>query len=232
MGTKKNVDMSAKESKVKIVTPEPEKKIQTKKKTKKIKNKPRSKKYRAVRSKVDKSKQYDPFSAIELVKKLSYSEFVGTITAHLELRKKGLRFNLELPHSTGKKLNVAIVDEKVIEKIKEGNIDFDVLLCHPKDMSKITKYARILGPQGLMPNPKAGTLTPNPKLKKEELESGVIQIKTERKAPLIHIVIGKTDMPTKELTENLQAIIKTVNDKLKKLSIAATMSPGIKIKFS
>jgi large subunit ribosomal protein L1 len=193
--------------------------------------KDRSKKYKAVRSKVDKTKKYDPFSAVELVKKLSYSKFEGTISAHLVLREKGLTRTVEFPHSTGRDLKVEIADEETLEKIEAGNIDFDILLAEPSFMPKITKYAPILGPQGLMPNPKNNTLTPNPEQKKEELESGKLTLKTEREAPLIHVPIGKTDMETKDVVENLKTLIDSFKHKLKKVSIAATMSPGVKVEY-
>ncbi|MEA2056698.1 MAG: hypothetical protein U9O78_03255 [Patescibacteria group bacterium] len=193
--------------------------------------KQRSKKYKAVRAKVDKTKKYDPFSAVELVKKLSYSKFTGTITAHLVVRDQGLSRAVEFPHSTGKNLKVEIASEKTLKKIEDGNIDFDVLVAEPALMSKITKYAPILGPQGLMPNPKNGTLTPNPKQKKKELESGKLTLKTEREAPLIHVVIGKTDMETKKIVENLKVLISSFKNKLIKLSLAASMSPGVKVEF-
>lgn len=189
----------------------------------------RGKKYQAVRAKLDKTKLYSPTEAIELVKKLSYSKFVGSIEAHLVVREEGLAVNLALPHSTGKSVKVAIVDKKVLTDIEAGNIDFDVLVAHPEFMPKLAKHARILGPKGLMPNPKNGTLTPNPELKKKELEAGKFVLKTEKKAPLMHLSIGKTDMDTKDLVENIKALMTTLKGKIVKLSIAASMSPGIKV---
>ncbi len=207
---------------------------ETQEKTKPISLKPkheRSKKYKAVRSKVDRTKTYDPFSAIELVKKLSYTQFPGTISAHLTLKEQGLTKEIAFPHSTGLERNIEIASDKTLKKIEAGEIDFDVLLAAPDMMSKLTKHAPILGPQGLMPNPKNGTLTPNPKQRKKELESGKRMLKTERKAPLIHVAIGKTDMDTQHLIENLQVLIEAFQNKLEKVTIAATMSPGIKVSF-
>ncbi len=206
----------------------PAKKSENKKTSTKTK-KTRSKKYQAVRSKVDRTKTYDPFAAIELVKKLSYTNFTGTITAHLNVNEQGLTKELTLPHSTGKSRNIEIATEETLEKIEAGEIDFDVLLASPKFMSKITKYAPILGPKGLMPNPKNNTLTPNPKQRKKELAAGTMTLKTERRNPIIHVVIGKTDMDSKKLTENLKKLIDTFKRKIKKLTISATMSPGIKV---
>lgn len=238
MGQKKNVDMSSSETEIKVVedlsavgdlsAAESSAKKKTARTTQK---KARSQKYQAVRSQVDKTKLYDVFSAIELVKKLSYSKFDGTIVAHVVLEEKfqGERFNLQFPHTTGKSITVAIADDKVLAAAKDGNIDFDVLLATPDMMPKLAKIAKILGPRGLMPNPKQGTLTAKPEEKKEELESGKITIKTERKAPLMHIVIGNTKMDTKELVSNLQTLINTIKDRADKISIAASMSPGIKV---
>lgn len=251
MGTTRNVDMSVNPDeikKVEAVEPEAGAESKTNSKTDSQKNQDkqdaqkhpvhvakkhaRSKKYKIVRSKVDRTKEYDPFSAIELVKKLSYTKFEGTITAHLSVREQGLTAQVAFPHSRGRDLQIEIADDKTLEKLEKGEIDFDVLLATPEFMSKITKYAPLLGPQGLMPNPKNGTLTPNPEQKKKELESGQITIKTERKAPIMHVVIGSTDMETKKLLENLQNLLDAVRTKLTKVTLAATMSPGVKVDFS
>lgn len=199
----------------------------TAKKAKKV----HSKKYQAVRSKVDRTKSYDLSAGVELVKKLSYTSFPGTITAHLTVKEQGLSKEIALPHSTGRTRTIEIASEKTIKKIEDGNIDFDVLLATPQFMAKLTKFAPILGPKGLMPNPKNGTLTPNPEQRKKELAGGTMNVKTEKKAPLIHVRIGKTDMETEKLVENLQTLIKAFQQKTQKVVIAATMSPGVKIEF-
>lgn len=189
----------------------------------------RSKKYHSVRAQVDKTKTYDPFAAIELVKKLSYSKFEGTITADVVVKEAGQSVTLTFPHSTGKTLRVAVVDDALIEQIEAGTIDFDILVTSPQFMPKLAKLARVLGPKGLMPNPKNGTITENPAAKKKELEGGQTTIKTEKKAPLMHVTIGKTSMETKALVENLQALIEALNTKALKLSVSATMSPSVKV---
>lgn len=192
----------------------------------------RSAKYSAVRAHVDKTRKYDPFSAIEMIKKLSYSSFPGTITAHGVVESAGEVGSVALPHNTGKTYTVAVFSEEVAKQIEDGNIDFDVLLATPADMPKLTKFARSLGPKGLMPNPKNGTLTQDIEGKKKQLSSGTVTIKTEKKAPLYHVVIGKTDMETKDLVENLTALLTATKTKTRKLSIAATMSPGIKVELA
>jgi large subunit ribosomal protein L1 len=236
MGQKKNVDMSMEETEVKVVEAVTEVVVEDgaeKKPAKKttLKKKIRSQKYQAVRSQVDKTRLYDALSAVDLLKKLSYSSFDGTVVAHLVLDEKfqGERVGIQFPHSTGKSITVAIADEKLLAEVAKGKIEFDVLLATPNMMPKLAKLAKILGPKGLMPNPKQGTLIDNPKDKKKELESGKITIRSERKAPLMHIVIGNTKMETKELVENLQTLMKTLKDKINRISLAATMSPSIKV---
>lgn len=195
------------------------------------KAKPRSEKYMRARAQVDKTKLYDAFAAIEMIKRLSYSSFDGSIEAHAVLRETGASASFAYPHSTGQSLKVVIADDNVVKKIEAGNIDFDVLISTPEFMKNLTKHARVLGPKGLMPNPKTGTLTSNPEAKKAELEAGKITIKTEKKAPLIHTTLGKVSMDTKDLVENLQALTKAFKGKLLKLSIAASMSPSVKVEI-
>ena len=233
MGSKKNVDMSQTETTVKVVENTQEEGVATSEttSTEKKEARARSKKYVAVRAQVDKTKVYDPFSAIELVKKLSYSSFDGTITVDAVLRETGAHGKLTLPHSTGKTVNVTIADEALLEQIEAGNINFDYIVTTPAFMPKLAKHARVLGPRGLMPNPKNGTVTANPEQKKADLEKGELIIKTEKKRPVIHITIGKVSQDTKELVENFKALMKYLTGKVVKTTISATMSPGVKIDF-
>ncbi len=189
----------------------------------------RSNKYQAVRAQIDKTKKYHPFAAVEILKKLSYTKFDGTVTAHVEVKEVGTSASFAFPHSTGKSVRVVIVDDAVLKQIEAGQIDFDVLVAHPQYMPKLAKFAPVLGPKGLMPNPKNGTLTPNPELQKKKLEAGTITIKTEKKAPLIHVSIGKVSMDTKKLVENIESLIKALSMKTVRMSIAASMSPGVKV---
>lgn len=231
MGTKRNVDMSTSSDTVKIVENEStlESSQGTESGKKVTKERVRSKKYSAARAHVDKTRIYDVFAAVELIKKLSYTHFAGTITADGVVREIGEQGVITFPHSTGATLRVAIVNEEVLSQIQAGNLDFDVLVTEPKFMPQLAKHARVLGPKGLMPNPKAGTVTPNPELKKKELESGKMTIKSERKSPVIHLTIGKTDMDTKALVENITQLLTILKGKLRKLSISATMSPAVKV---
>lgn len=238
MGSKKNVDMTATETEVKVVanpeensTPDAsEEKSEEKVEKKVVKAKKiRGKKYQAVRAKLDKSKLYPVKEAVELVKKLSYSRFVGSVEAHIVVREVGDSINLALPHSTGKSVKVTIVDAEVLSNIEAGKLDFDILVAHPEFMPKLAKFAKVLGPKGLMPNPKNGTLTPNPELKKKELEAGKFNLKTEKKAPLMHLIIGKTDMSSADLVANIETLVKALKGKILKLVISPSMGPGIKV---
>ena len=189
----------------------------------------RSKKYVATKSKVDKTRKYDALSAMELVKQLSYTKFEGTITAELEVKDTSTSAEVSLPHSTGQQQKVAIVDDKVMADIEAGKLDFDILVSSPEYMPKLAKHAKTLGPKGLMPNPKNGTLTANPKKAAEELAAGKQLLKTEKKQPLIHVSLGKTSMDSKQLIENLQALVDALKGKVEKVSLAATMGPGVKV---
>lgn len=191
--------------------------------------KARSHKYQAVRAKVDKSKAHSPLTAVELVKKLSYSKFAGSLEAHIEVKEVGMSANLTLPHSTGKTIRVAVASEEVLAAVEAGKIDFDVLVSSPQFMPKLARLARVLGPKGLMPNPKNGTLTDNPERKAAEMAGGAQTLKTEKKAPLMHITLGKLSMEAKDLAENLEAVLKVLRGRIEKINLAATMSPSVKV---
>lgn len=228
MGTTKNVTVSGVEN-VKIVDAPTQEEKTVKKQP--VAKKIRSKKYTLAKSKLDKTQKYELAKAIEMVKDLSYSKFDGTVEAHLVVKEAGISTNVSFPHSTGKSIKVAIFSEKLAKDIEAGNIDFDILIASPSDMPKLTKFARVLGPKGLMPNPKNGTLTTNPEGKKKELEAGKVNVKTERKAPLMHIGVGKISMKTADLAENIEALLNALKGKVNKLTISATMSPGVKVEI-
>jgi large subunit ribosomal protein L1 len=231
MGAKRKDTVMSSTDEIKVVeapaetTETPEAEAPKKAKTTRV----RSSKYTAVRAQVDKTKKYSVEAAVDLVKKLSYTKFAGTITAHAVVKEVGVSVPLTLPHSTGKTLKVAVASEEVLKAIEGGTIDFDILVTHPSFMPKLAKFAPVLGPKGLMPNPKNGTLTPNPDAQKQKLEAGTVTIKTEKKAPLLHVRIGKTSMDTKQLVENINALQKALGTKLNSMAIAATMSPGVKV---
>jgi large subunit ribosomal protein L1 len=195
-----------------------------------------SKKYVEKSSLVDKNKLYPVSDAVGLIKQTSLTKFDGTVELHLNLNpqvlgeKKDLRGSVTLPHGTGKEVKVVIADDKVVDEVTAGKINFDILVAHPSMMPKLAKVARILGPKGLMPNPKNGTVTPDPEKRAKELSHGQVNFKTEPDQPLIHMIVGKVSFDDKKLVENVRAVLKAVGSgKISKATLAATMGPGIKI---
>ncbi|MFH1863718.1 MAG: hypothetical protein ABIJ85_02260 [bacterium] len=200
-----------------------------KKESKKAAVKVRGKKYREIKTTIDQTKNYPLKEAIELVKKSSYSKFDGTMEVHFVLRKAGLNTQVTLPHSSGKTKRIEVAGEETLTKLAGGKIDFDVLVATPDMMPKLVPFARLLGPKGLMPNPKNGTLVSDIK-KANSFSANSTTLKTEKEYPLIHTIIGKVSQNDKELTENFQAIIKAIGDKqIVKAYLKATMSPSVKI---
>jgi large subunit ribosomal protein L1 len=178
----------------------------------------------------NKSKTYLLDDAIKLLKKIKYAKFDEAIELHIKTTKTGLKGEVSLPHSTGKKVRVAIVDDKLLDNVENDKIDFDVLITHPSFMPRIAKLAKILGPKGLMPNPKAGTISENPIEKAKEFEKGSLKWKTEAKAPLIHQMIGKISYDDKEIIENIKSFIESIGrNNIIDIYITSSMSPSIKV---
>lgn len=204
-------------------------------KKKKVKVKVRSKRYQEVVGMVDKTKLYPLKDAISLVKQTSLTKFDGTVELHINLNplslgeKKDYRTSVSLPHGTGKEVRVAIADDKILAEVEAGKINFDVLVAHPQMMSKLAKVARILGPKGLMPNPKTGTVSPDPEKRAKELSSGQVNIKTEPGNPIIHMPIGKVSFNDKDIAENITAVLAAIGNKVARVSLSSTMGPGVKV---
>lgn len=209
-----------------------EKKAETKKEKKvvKVESKVRGKKYQKIAKLVDKNKSYPLSEAIKIVKTLKTAKFDETVELHLNVDETGLKGEVSLPHSTGKTVKVAVVDDKLLEQLEKGKFDFDILVTHPSFMPKLAKFAKVLGPRGLMPNPKAGTISPKPEEVVKKFEKGVLRWKTEPKFPLIHQMIGKISFDDKKLIENAQAFLDAVGMKhILKVYVKSTMSPSLKI---
>lgn len=213
------------EEEIKQKTSEAEGKTPTKKQARK-----RGQKYLNAVKLVDKNRLYPLPEALTLIKKSSFSRFDGSVEIHIQTQEKGVWGNVKLPHSTGKKTRVAIADDKVLAEISSGKINFDVLIASPEFMPKLAKFAKVLGPRGLMPNPKAQTITAEPEKAAEKFKSGEIRFKTEAQAPLIHLVIGKVSFPEKNLEENVKVLLSTIGlPKIQKVTLSSTMGPGIKV---
>lgn len=210
-----------------------EEELKKKVKEKKVKRiKIAGKKYQAFKKMIDKNKNYSLKEAIALLKKMNAFNFTQSVEIHLNIEKSGLKGEVEFPYSIGKRLKVAVVDEEVLKKIEEGEIDFDVLITHPSFMPKLTRFAKILGPRGLMPNPKAGTISSNPEMVAKKFEKGMIRWKSEPKFPLVHQMVGKLTMKEEELEENIKAFLKSVGlGHIKEAYLKATMTPSIRLEL-
>jgi len=190
----------------------------------------RGKKYQEAKKLTDPKKQYELKDAVELLKKISFAKFDESIELHLNVLKDNMKGEVELPHTSGKTLRVAIVDDKILEQIEKGVLDFDMLIAHPSFMPKIARFARVLGPRGLMPNPKNGTLTAKPEETAKKFQAGALRWKSEPKAPLIHQMIGKKSHEPKAIVENATAFIASVGTKnISSAYIKSTMSPGLRL---
>jgi len=188
----------------------------------------RSKKYQEARSKVDRNKLYPLSDAVALVKTTSLTSFDGSVELHLLVKKAGLSANITLPHSSGKVKKVEVADEATLEKLKSGKVDFDVLLATAEMMPKLVSYAKLLGPKGLMPNPKNGTLIKSEK-DASRFSGNSTSIKTEKDAPIIHLVAGKVSQNENELVQNIETILNAFPKQIVKAYVKATMGPSIKV---
>ncbi len=189
-----------------------------------------SKRHQSNEKQIEKNKKYPLGDAVNLLKNLKKSNFDETVELHLNVTEKGVSGQLSLPHGTGKKLKIVVADDAVIEEIENGKINFDVLVAKPEMMPKLAKVARILGPRGLMPNPKNGTVTPNPDEVIEKLSAGQISYKTEAQSPIIHLAVGKVSFEDSKIEENVKTVLNSVGvSKINQAVLKSTMSPGIKI---
>lgn len=192
----------------------------------------RSKNYQTVAKMVDKTKNYTLTDALTLLAKIHLSKFDETVELHINTTQPSVSVTTTLPHGTGKKVRVVIADDTVIENVAKGKIDFDVLLAEPSMMPKLAKVARFLGPRGLMPNPKSGTISNNPRELAKKFEGGQITFKTEAKSPIMHLTVGKMSFGDKKLAENVTKAIEAIKSQnIKNITLKSTMSPGIKIKI-
>lgn len=193
------------------------------------KTKIRSQKYKDAKAKIDRNKLYNLDDAIKLIKTTSFSKFDGTMELHLVVKKENLSVRATLPHSFGKSKRVEVANEATVENLKKGKINFDVLLATADMMPKLVPFAKLLGPRGLMPNPKTGTLIKSAK-DAEKFGGNALTIKTEKSQPVIHTVVGKVSQDDKELKENIEAVFDAISKKqLEKAYLKSTMSPSVKL---
>jgi len=196
----------------------------------------RGKKYQEAVKLIDKTKLYKLADAVDLAKKTSTTKFDATVELHVNLNpmvmgeKTDMRGSVSLPHGTGKQVRVVVADDKIIDEITAGKINFDILVAHPSMMPKLARVARILGPKGLMPNPKTGTVTTEVEKRVKELSHGQVNFKTEPDNPIIHMSVGKISFEAKQLVENIDAVFTAIGrNKISKATISSSMGPGIKV---
>ena len=190
----------------------------------------RGKKYQAAQKKIDVTKYYSLKDAVKLVQETSLSKFEGKVEAHVTIFDIGNVGEITFPHLETASKKIVVLNDTILAEIKEGKVNFDIIIATPATMPKLLPFARILGPKGLMPNPKNGTLTDDPEAAVKRLSVAKTMIKTEKKAPVVHIVVGKVSQPIDELAENISELIKVVKpNKIKKLALCATMGPCVKV---
>lgn len=195
-----------------------------------LKVKPHGKKYKEVKKLVVKIKFYEIKDAIALLKKLKTAKFDESVEIHINVLETGLKGEIDLPHSTGKIVKVAVVNDELLLDIEKGKINFDILVTHPSFMPKLAKFAKVLGPKGLMPNPKAGTISTDPEGVVKKFAGGLLRWKTEAKFPLIHQMIGKISFEDKALIENATKLLNSVGKvHILKAYLKSTMSPSIRL---
>lgn len=203
----------------------------------------RGKSYQISRSKVEMNRKYPLKEAVQLVQETSYSKFPGTVEAHINTTVKNIRGLISLPYSAGKKLRILafgtgaeksgadlVGQENTLADIEKGKIDFDVVVTTPEWMPKLAKVAKKLGPKGLMPNPKTGTITDNLAKTIADFQGGKTEYKTENNGQIIHLAVGKTTQAAEEITANIKTLYNTIGkSKIKKVVLSPTMGPGIKV---
>lgn len=222
-------------SKKNVLTSPQEEKKEAKKPAKEKKNQPfaKGKNYQNAVKQTDKNKKYTLSEAIILIKKIKYTRFDETVEIHINVKDQNIKGEIAFPHAGfGKKRRVAIVDDAVLSAIEKGKIEWDVLIAHPSMMQKLVKYARLLGPKGLMPNPKNATLTDKTDQALKKFSSDVVRYKTEAKFPIIHQSVGKLSFTDAQLKENIEIFLKAVSpNKINSVFLKSTMSPSVKLQI-
>lgn len=222
----------------------------------------KTKRTKAILEKVDKSKDYSIIDAIKILKENSNVKFTESLDCAIRLgvdpkhADQMVRGTVALPHGTGKKVRVLVIAkaaekakealdagadyagfDEYLEKIKGGWTDIDVIIASPDTMADLGKLGKILGPKGLMPNPKSGTVTPDVAKAVKEVKAGKIEFRVE-KAGIVHTSLGKLDFEAEKLADNVQAFVNTIiklkpssakGQYVKSLYLSSTMGPGLRI---
>lgn len=208
-----------------------------KEKFQKAKGPRHSKSYTAKSELIDKNKHYSLDEAIKLLPEIKRAKFDETVEIHLTTTETGISGSVSLPHGTGKQMRIALAHgadqaeiDALLKKIEGGTIDFDILIATPDAMPKLARAAKVLGPRGLMPNPKNGTVTPTPEEVAKKYEGGQINFKTEAKFPLLHVAIGKVSFGDTKIKDNAKTVLSAIDKKkIKNATLKSTMSPAIRL---
>lgn len=188
------------------------------------------KKYRAAAEKIEADKLYPLEEALELAIKSSTTKFDASVELHVRIAQEA-RGMISFPKPTGKTIKAVLFSDEVAEELKKGKINFDILLAKPAQMADLAKYAKLLGPKGLMPNPKSGTVTEDVEAARKELEGGKTEYRTDE-GKNIHLVVGKTKSKTEDLLTNINEAIKVLTVlRVVALTITTTMGPGVKVEL-
>lgn len=213
-------------------SPESPQQPQQPKPAKQVKKPARSKRYSLIARSVDRTKTYPLTEALTMLPKLKLSQFDETVELHVNTSELGVAGTVTLPHGTGKKTRVAVANDALIADVEQGKIGFDVLIATPDMMPKLARVAKFLGPRGLMPNPKRGTVSEKPEELAKKYEEGHVAFRTESKAPIIHLTVGKLSFGQEKLSENIRTMLSAIpQSKIKSVTLKSTMSPGIRIEL-
>lgn len=230
---KRELKEEIKEAKEEIEQEKKEKKVEKKSESKKPVKPAHGKKYFAVKAKIEKDKVYSIDEAIDKVLETSITKFDATIEVHAKLTVGSVRGTLVLPAGAPKQKKAVVVTDTsvddIVAKIKANKLEFDILIATPSVMPKLAQVAKILGPKGLMPSPKSGTVVENTKETAEEFKSGKIEYKQDDQKN-IHLGVAKISWGKEKIKENLAAIIKILpKNKVSVLYLASTMGPSVKV---
>lgn len=223
----------------------------------------RGKAYRKAAEKVEQDKAYALADAIQLATETNPAKFDASVEIHVRLgvdprqADQNIRSTVVLPHGTGKTVRVAVFasdtdadkakqagadiagDEAIVKLLDKGTLDFDVLIASPQYMPKLGKYARLLGPKGLMPNPKSGTVAADIAKAVSEAKAGKVEYRVDKQAA-IHLSVGKVSFGADKLVENANAFFASLQAQkpaslkgvyVKSVAVATTMGPGIKVDY-
>lgn len=226
-----------------------QKKLETKP-SEEILKKQRGKKYQKALGLVDRNRKYPLTEALDLIQKTSYTKFEGSVEMHINSTVKNLRGFISLPFSVkSRKLTILafgknaeqseadiVGNEETIESLLKGQVgknkslSFDIILTTPEWMPMLAKVAKFLGPRGLMPSPKNGTITNDLKKAVAEIQKGKVEYKTDLNSQVMHLLVGKVNQPKDEITMNIKTLYSSIGkSKISKITLSASMGPGIKI---